>query len=272
MIGSAAIGGLRPSRRLVLCLLVGLAGGPAQAQPEPLTVFAAASLKNVLEDAAKPFTASTGIPVRFSFAASPALARQIESGAPADLFASADPEWMEHLQQRNLIRPGTRVDLLGNRLVAAAPADSRLRELALTPEAFRQALGPTGRVATAEVASVPAGRYARAALERLGLWPELQPRLAQAENVRAALTYVSRGETPLGIVYATDAKADPKVKVVATFPPDSHPAIVYPFAVTAEAKAPEAANRFLSFLSGPQARAIFEAQGFAVLPSPRPTH
>jgi molybdate transport system substrate-binding protein len=244
---------------------------PVAAQPEPVTVFAAASLKNALEDAAKPFTASTGIQVRFSFAASSALARQIESGAPADLFASADLEWMDHLQQRNLIRTNTRVDLLGNRLVVIAPADSPLRELTFTPEAIKQAAG-NGRIATGEVTSVPAGRYAKAALERLGLWSEVQPRLAQSENVRAALLFVSRGEAPLGIVYETDAKADPKVRIVAAFPADSHPAIVYPFAVAVGARQAEAAGRLLTYLQSPQARSAFEAQGFTLTGASRTTN
>ncbi|KAA2237190.1 molybdate ABC transporter substrate-binding protein [Salinarimonas soli] len=257
------------SRRLALILLlVGLSPAQAQQAP-PVTVFAAASLKTALEDVARSFTDATGTPVRFSFAASSALARQIEAGAPADVFASADIEWMDYLAGRRLVMAGTRVDLLGNRLVVVAPAASPLHELALTPDALRAALG-TGRIATGEVTAVPAGRYAKAALEHLGLWAEAGPRLAQAENVRAALAFVSRGEAPLGIVYETDARADPGVRVVAAFPPGSHPPIVYPFAVTAGATAPEAARRFLAFLGGPQARAAFEAQGFTILTPSRP--
>src|SRR3712207_2169247 len=156
----------------------------------PYTTLFRSSLKNALEDAAKPFTASTGVPVRFSFAASSALARQIETGAPADLFASADLEWMDHLQQRGAVRPTTLIDLLTNRLAVVAPTDSSVRELPLTADAIRQALGPNGRIATGEVTSVPVGRYAKSALERLGLWSEFQPRLAQTENVRAALLFV----------------------------------------------------------------------------------
>ncbi len=258
------------TRRLAVGLVLALGAGAGQAQPEPVTVFAAASLKNALEEAAKPFTASTGLNVRFSFAASSALARQIESGAPADLFASADLEWMDYLAERRRIAPGTRIDLLGNRLVVVAPADGPLKDLALTAEAVRAALGG-GRVATGEVTSVPAGRYAKAALERLGLWAEVQPRLAQAENVRAALAFVSRGEAPLGIVYETDARADPKVRVVAVFPPESHAPIVYPFAVTADARAPEGARRFIAFLAGPEGRKIFEAGGFMALGRPQPS-
>jgi len=254
-------------RQLALCVFVISIAAQARAQTlaEPVTVFAAASLKNALEDAAKPFTNTTGIAVRFSFAASSALARQIESGAPADVFASADVEWMDYLQQRTLIKAGTRVELLGNRLVFIAAADSPLRDLAFTSGAIRQAAAG-GRIVTGEVTSVPVGRYAKAALEKLGLWSDVQPLLAQVENVRAALAFVSRGEAPLGIVYETDAKADQKVKVVAVFPPASYPPIVYPFALTANSKANDYAQRFLTFLQAPQARSAFEAQGFTLLP------
>jgi molybdate transport system substrate-binding protein len=260
-----------PTRRLALGLAIALAAAPARAQPaaEPVTVFAAASLKTALEEVAKPFTAATGIPVRFSFAASSALARQIEAGAPADLFASADREWMDHLEGRGLVGNGTRRDLLGNRLVVVAPAGAPLRDLALDAASIRAAVG-SGRIATGEVTSVPVGRYAKAALERLNLWDEVRPRLAQAENVRAALAFVARGEAPLGIVYETDARAEPRVRVVATFPADSHPPIVYPFALTAGARQAEGARRLLAHLAGPQARAVFEAQGFTVLAPTRP--
>ena len=244
---------------------IGLAQSP-RAQ-ESVTVFAAASLKNALEEVAKPFTAATGIRVRYSFAASSALARQIEQGAPADLFASADVEWMDFLAGRNLVREPTRIDLLGNKLVVIALADNPMRDLELTPKAVQDAVGG-GRIAVGEVASVPAGRYAKAALEKLGLWRDVQPRLAQVENVRGALLLVSRGEAPLGIVYETDAKADPKVKVVATFPASSHPPIVYPFAVTTRATG-EAASRFLAFLRSAEARKAFEAQGFTLIDPPR---
>src|SRR3954447_15066282 len=186
-------------------LVVALAALPASAQDVTLTAFAAASMKNAVDDINAAFTKAAGIKVVASYAASPALAKQIEAGAPADLFASADLEWMDYLQQRNFIRAASRVDLLGNRLVVVAPADSPVRDLAFTASAMRQALGTNGRIATGEVTSVPVGRYAKSALERLGLWTVVQPRLAEAENVRAALTFVSRGEAPLGIVYDTDA-------------------------------------------------------------------
>ncbi len=234
---------------------------PAAAQQ--ITVFAAASLKDALEDAAKSFTAAHGAPVRFSFAASSALAKQIEQGAPADLFASADLDWMNYLAERKLIRPDTRVNLLGNRLVVVAAKELPLKELKLDAASLKAALGD-GRLTTGEVNSVPVGKYAKTALEKLGLWREVQPRLAMTESVRAALALVARGEAPLGIVYATDAAAEPKVKIVATFPPDSHPPIIYPFALVAESRL-DSARQFLEYLKGPAARRAFEAQGFSVL-------
>jgi molybdate transport system substrate-binding protein len=229
----------------------------------PVTVFAAASLQDALSAAAKTFTADTGIAVKFSFDASSTLARQIEQGAPADLFASADLDWMDYLAKLNLIDPKSRINLLGNRLVVIAPKDAALTELKFDQASFEAALG-SGRIATGAVETVPVGRYAKGALEKLGLWTALSSRIAPAENVRAALAYVARGEAPLGIVYATDAAAEPKVKIVATFPRDSHPTIVYPFAVTAAAKGDDA-KRFLTFLQGPAARAIFVAQGFSTV-------
>ena len=244
----------------VTLALVGIA--PAQ---EPVTVFAAASLKNALTNAAKPFTAMTGIQVRISLAASSALARQIEQGAPADIFASADLDWMDYLVRHKLVRAETRVNLLGNNLVVVAPKPSRLTELMLDATSLKNALGSDGRLATAEVSSVPVGKYAKAALEKLGLWSDVSPRLAMTENVRAALVLVAREEAPLGIVYATDAKAEPRVKVVAVFPADSHPPIIYPFALTAQTKN-EGAMKFLDYLRGPAARSFFEAEGFALLP------
>lgn len=244
-----------------LGLLIGI--GHAQAA-ETTTIFGAASLKNALDDAGKAFTAQTGIAVKASYAASSALARQIESGAPADVFASADLEWMDYLEKKNLIRPGSRVNLLSNRLVVIAPKDATLTALPFTQAGFAEALGAEGRLATGEVNSVPVGKYAKAGLEKLGLWATIQPRLAQADNVRAALALVSRGEAPLGIVYESDAKSDPGVKVVGVFPADSHPPVVYPFAVLAEAKG-DGGARFLDFLKGDAARRFFEAQGFGLI-------
>jgi len=235
----------------------------SRAEPPPLTVFAAASLKTALDQANEAFAAVSKIKVRTSYAASSALARQIEQGAPADVFASADVDWMDYLDARKKIAAGTRVDLLGNRLVIIAAKDSPVAKLELEEAAFENALG-SGRLALAEVNSVPAGRYAKAALQHLRLWDGLAARLAMAENVRAALIFVSRGEAPLGIVYATDAAADTGVKIVATFPPESHPAIIYPFAVTEGANAGRA-QQYLEFLRNPSARTIFEKQGFSVI-------
>ena len=231
---------------------------------ETATVFGAASLKNALDNAGKAFTAQTGIEIKASYAASSALARQIESGAPADLFASADLEWMDYLDKKKLIRAESRVNLLNNRLVVVAPKDAKESEVPFTVEGFVKALGSDGRLATGEVTSVPVGKYAKAGFEKLGLWATIQPRLAQADNVRAALALVSRGEAPLGVVYESDAKSDPGVKVVGVFPADSHPPVVYPFAVTSEAKG-DGAARFLDFLKGPAAKPFFEAQGFTVI-------
>jgi molybdate transport system substrate-binding protein len=249
--------------RRALWLIVFLALGLPVRAEQPLTVFAAASLKTALDEINRAFTADSGIPVRTSYAASSALAKQIVQGAPADVYASADVEWMDDLESRNLLLAGTRVDLLGNRLVVIAEKDSPVSALALNLPSFTSALDGH-RLALAETTSVPAGRYAKAALESLGMWTALRPRVAMAENVRAALRFVSRGEAPLGIVYATDAAADPAVKIVATFPEDSHPAIVYPFAATAGSNA-EQAKSYIRFLQGPGARVIFEKLGFRVL-------
>ncbi len=247
--------------RLALVLAMQCAATTLGKAEEPLTVFAAASLKDALGAIAKDYAASTGVQVKFSFDASSTLARQIEQGAPADLFASADLDWMDYLAKRNLIEPKSRINLLGNRLVVIAPKDSSLGELRLDAASIDAALAG-GRIATGAVESVPVGRYAKTALEKLGLWSALASRIAPADNVRIALAYVARGEAPLGIVYATDAAAEPKVKIVATFPRDSHPPIVYPFAVTSTAKG-DGAARFLTYLQGPAAHAVFTAQGFS---------
>ena len=249
--------------RFAILLLLALGVGATRGAPQPLTVFAAASLKTALDPVNRDFTAASGVPVRASYAASSALAKQIAQGAPADVYASADVDWMNDLESRKLIRPDTRIELLGNRLVVIAARNHPAAALELDADSFAVGLGG-GRLAVAEVTSVPAGRYAKAALQSLGLWDRLRPQVAMAENVRAALRFVARGEAPLGIVYATDAAADPEVKIVATFPPDSHPAIVYPFAATAQGAA-EPSRRYLEFLQSPRARAVFEQQGFAVL-------
>ena len=230
---------------------------------DPILVFAAASLKESLEEAGKSFTAETGTEVKFSFAASSALAKQIEAAAPADVFASADLKWMDDLDEKKLIRSDTRSNLLGNTLVVVAPAPSALSTLDFSPDAFAKALGD-GKLATGEVNSVPVGMYAKSALQKLGLWTIVEPKLAQTDNVRAALAFVARNEAPLGIVYATDARVEKSVKVIATFPAESHDPIIYPFAVTALSKNPEA-EKFLRYLKSSQAQSIFEKAGFAVI-------
>lgn len=235
----------------------------ATAADRPLTVFAAASLKESLDEIAAEWTRRSGQKVVLSFAASSALARQIDQGAPADVFISADMEWMDDLQARQRIDPRSRFDLVSNRLVLIAPAASPLRTVDLAePGRVLQALG-RGRLAVAETGSVPAGRYARQSLTALGLWDALSSRLAQGDNVRAAMAFVARGEAPLGVVYATDAKAEPKVRVVARFAAGSHDRIVYPAARVATADADDVAG-FLAFLRGPRARAVFRDAGFVV--------
>ncbi|QND78691.1 molybdate ABC transporter substrate-binding protein [Pseudoxanthomonas mexicana] len=247
----------------LLLIAVSLASTAARAQDDAgLTVFAAASLKEALDDAAAAYRQQTGVPVRVSYAASSALARQIEQGAPADVFFSADLEWMDYLQQRNRLDVATRRSLLGNRLVLIAPRASKARVDLKRPATLLAALGD-GRLAVGQTRTVPAGKYAKASLESLSLWNGVRPRLAESESVRAALMLVARGETPLGIVYASDAKAEPDVRIVATFPEDSHPPIVYPVAALRGARAAQAA-RFVRWLASPAADALFTKRGFAV--------
>ncbi|MFO1425457.1 MAG: molybdate ABC transporter substrate-binding protein [Steroidobacteraceae bacterium] len=210
------------------------APAPRSAAPPavPLTVFAAASLTNVLQAVGAAYTRASGQAVTFSFAGTQVLARQLEAGARADLFISADGEWMDYAEARGLLEPGTRSDLLGNRLVLIAPAGSSARLGFGTgfPAALVAALGPSGRLSLADPDAVPAGRYARAALVRLGAWSLVEARLARSDNVRTALTFVARGEAPLGIVYATDARAEARVRIVGEFPAGSYPPIRYPVA------------------------------------------
>jgi molybdate transport system substrate-binding protein len=256
-------------RRLLsflLPLVLVLVAPGVQAQERTVTVFAAASLKNALDEIGQAYTARSGVRVVVSYASSAALARQIEQGAPAELFISADVGWMDHVAERKLIRTESRLDLLGNSLVLIAPKDSAVETQMLAPYFDLAALARNGRIAVGDVRSVPAGRYAKAALEALGIWASVEKRLAMAENVRAALALVARGETPLGIVYATDAKVEPGVKVIGTFPDGSHPPITYPAALTASAKAD--APAFLNFLRSGAARAVFERYGFTVLITP----
>lgn len=255
---------LRIVRRSVLLALV-LAASPARAQQPDLLVFAAASLKNALDEANALYRQQSGQRAVAAYAASSALARQIEAGAPADVFVSADLDWMDHLEQRRLVREGSRANLLGNRLVLVAPARSAT-QLRIAPGfALAAALGPDGRLAMADTNAVPAGKYGKAALEKLGVWASVAGRVAPAESVRAALLLVSRGETPLGIVYQTDAAVDPNVRIVDGFPADSHPPIVYPIAILARSTHPGAA-RYVDVLRSPAARPAFEKQGFTILP------
>lgn len=250
-----------------LGLVCALAGAP---QPliaqEQITVFAAASLKNALDDINAAFTKATGTKVVASYAASSALAKQIESGAPSDVFISADLQWMDYVAQKNLIKPDTRVNLLGNKLVLIAPVDSKIDKVTIGQGFDIAKLVGDGRIAVADVKAVPAGLYAKAALEKLGGWAAAEPKLAMAENVRATLAFVARGETPIGIVYETDAKVEPKVKIVGVFPDGSHPPVVYPIAATTTSTAN--VGKYLNFLRSSEAKAIFEKYGFSFLIKP----
>jgi molybdate transport system substrate-binding protein len=254
------------ARLLTALALVATLAAPAAAQ-ENITVFAAASLKNALDDTGAAFTKATGTKVTASYAASSALARQIEQGAPADVFISADLQWMDYASERKLIKPETRFNLLGNRLVLIAPADSKLANVEIGQGFDLAKLAGDGRIAIADVSAVPAGKYAKAALEKLGAWAAAEPKLAQAENVRATLAFVARGETPVGIVYETDAKIEPKVKVIGAFPDGSYPPVTYPVAATADSRNTSVA-RYLAFLRSGAAKAIFEKYGFSFLVKP----
>lgn len=263
---------LRPAALLVLgALAMILRGSPllgaeasaaAGASRPAITVFAAASLTNVLQELGDKFTKETSIPVRFSFAASSALARQIENGAPADIFFSADLEWMDYLQTRNMIQRDTRHDVLGNRLVLVAPADSKIKLKIESHFPLAGALGK-GRLATGDPDAVPVGRYAREALTTLGVWNNVADRLVRADSVRSALAFVDRGEAPLGIVYETDALVDKRVRVVDVFPANSHLPIVYPIALLGAAKADAAG--FVAYIRGPAGDVAFKAHGFTPL-------
>jgi molybdate transport system substrate-binding protein len=247
------------------CLLAVAAwGGQALAadRQAAITVFGAASLTDALQDLGDGFSKETSVSVRFSFAASSTLAKQIENGSPADMFFSADLEWMDYLQNHNLIRAASRQDALGNRLVLIAPLDSRIR-LKIQPHfALAAALG-TGRLATGDPASVPVGRYAKQALTALGVWNEIADHLVPADSVRSALAFVDRGEAPLGIVYETDALLDQHVQVVDQFPADTHKPIIYPVALTNSAQ--PAAAKFLAYIRGPAGDVTFTHYGFRPL-------
>lgn len=244
----------------VAALLFGVAG--AAADKSEITVFGAASLTNVLQDLGDAFTKESSVPVKFSFAASSALAHQIENGAPADIFFSADIDWMDYLQARNLIQVASRHDIVGNKLVLIAPVASALT-LKIQPNfPLATALGK-GRLATGDPDAVPVGRYAQSALTNLGVWKDVSERLIRADSVRSALAFVDRGEAPLGIVYETDAMIDKNVRVIDVFPATSHAPIVYPMALTATG-GPMAA-KFIAFVRGPAGDAAFKAYGFEPL-------
>lgn len=247
-------------RRILLLLVTLLLAAPATAQPRPPIVLAAASLQESMNAAADAWAKQGHVRPTLSFAASSALARQAAAGAPADLFVSADVEWMDDLDRRGLLAKGSRVNLLGNRLVLVAPVDSSAR-VALRPGVDLRAALNGGRLAMADPDAVPAGRYGKAALTRLRGWDAVAPSVVRAENVRAALALVERGAAPLGIVYATDAKASAKVRVVGVFPAASHPPIVYPIARLKASQNVEG-ERFRRFLVSPQGRAIFVRYGF----------
>lgn len=235
----------------------------AHAQGRDLLVFGAASLKNALDDADAQYQRDAGHKIVVSYGASSTLAKQIENGAPADIFISADLDWMNYVAQHELIKPETRFNLLGNKLVLIAPADSGIA-LTIAPNfPLAQTLG-NDRLAMADPSAVPAGKYGKAALEALGVWSSVSSKIAPAQDVRATLLLVARGEAPLGIVYQTDAAADKGVKIVGAFPESTHPPVIYPIAVTAASTNPGAAA-YIGFLKSPSARPAFEKQGFVVL-------
>ncbi|WP_404809950.1 molybdate ABC transporter substrate-binding protein [Microvirga lenta] len=248
---------------LVFAMVLGPGSLDLRAESRPVLVFAAASLRNALDDIGAAWMRETGKKVVISYAASNALARQIDAGAPADIFFPADLDWMDYAASRNLIRNETRVNLLGNALVLVAPKGSSLDLAVRHGLDLSKALG-TGRLAMGNVEAVPAGKYGRAALEAFGAWAAVKDKLVQTESVRAALLLVSREEVPLGIVYRTDAASDPNVRVVDTFPDGAHPPIIYPVALTRASNNPDA-GAFLDFLRSDEAKSLFERHGFTVI-------
>jgi molybdate transport system substrate-binding protein len=248
---------------LAALIFAGAFGLNVSAQEQRLIVFAAASLKDVLDEINTLYKRAKGVDAVASYGSSGQLIKQIEQGAPAEVFISADVESMDYGAEKKAVQDWTRVNLLSNRLVLIAPADARVPTVTIDARLDIAVLAGDGRIATGDVRSVPAGRYARAALLKLGKWDSVRLKLAMVENVRVALALVARGEAPLGIVYETDARAEPKVKVIGSFPADSHPPIIYPAALTASLR-PEA-RKYLEFLQTPEARAIFEKRGFTFL-------
>ncbi|ANC91367.1 molybdate ABC transporter substrate-binding protein [Azospirillum humicireducens] len=266
MVGVGAILG-RGRVRLALSAAIlgfGLSLGAPVAMAQDVLVLAAASTKNAVDKLASQFKAKTGLSVTSSFAASSALAKQIENGAPADIFISADLDWMDYLQQRNLIKVDSRSNLLGNELVVVVPKGTALKPDLTKGGKLAEQLGD-GRLATGDPSNVPVGKYAKAALESLDQWKAVEPRLARADSVRAALVLVSRGEVPMGIVYRTDAAIDPGVAVAAVFPPDSYPPITYPAALVAASKSAGAAA-LLDYMKSPEGMAVWTEFGFVPAP------
>ena len=244
---------------LALCLLL----APLTARAQELTVFAAASLTDAMKDVSAQWAKAGHQPLRMSFSSSSTLARQIEQGAPANLFASADEKWMDYLADKKLIVPETRKDLLGNNLVLIVPAN-KPQHVTIGPDFnLLGMLGTDGRLATGDPAHVPVGIYAEQALKKLGIWDAVSPRLARTDDVRSALLLVERGEAPAGIVYGTDAAVSKAVMVAGVFPANSHDPVSYPFAVIKAGDTPEA-RALMTYLSGPEARAIFVNRGFKV--------
>lgn len=250
------------ARRLFLALAV-CAGLTVSAAADDVVVFAAASLKNALDTAAATYRETTGRTVLVSYAGTATLAKQIEQEAPADIFIAADTAWMDYVSDRGLIVPDTRHTLLGNRIVLIAPAPSDAT-IAIAPGMDLATLLGDGLLAMANTDAVPAGRYGKAALQSLGAWDAVVDRIVQADNVRTALAFVARGEAPLGIVYATDAAAEPAVRVIGVFPEDSHPPVRYPVAMIAASTNPDA-RAFYDFLLSDAARPAFETEGFTVI-------
>lgn len=249
--------------RGILISLALLLGSAVAVQAAEVTVLAAASLTDALGRIDAGFERASGHTVRAVFGGSSALAKQLERGAPADLFISADVPWMDYLAKANLIDPASRFDLLGNHLVLVAPAASA-GSITIDPTLDLAGMLKSGKLSVADTNAVPAGKYAKAALQKLGLWDKVEPSLAQNENVRAALALVERGEAPLGIVYRTDALVA-KVEVIGTFPEDSHPPIVYPVALTLQGAKSDAAKDYLAYLRSDAAKAVFEQAGFVIL-------
>ncbi len=258
--------------RRTLLLAPALALGLAVATPvapafaDDVIVFAAASLQNALDDVVKQYSADTGKTVKVSYGGSSALAKQIEQAAPADIFFSADLDWMKYLHDKNLTVAATEKPLLGNEIVLVAPKDSTATVAIAPGFDIGAVLGADGKLAMANVDSVPAGKYGKAAMTKLGVWDKVSAQVVQADNVRAALAFVTKGEAPAGVVYQTDANAEPGVKVIGTFPPDSHPPIVYPVALLAASNNPDARD-FLAYVESDKAKPAFQKQGFTLVAS-----